>query len=67
MVVDGELGDDHPAEWIARMARDGEAIVAAEKQGPGGFSTFAEWSATWHLSIVPVATYMSPRGVGVTR
>ncbi|MBM0127915.1 hypothetical protein [Pimelobacter simplex] len=48
------------------MARDGEAIVAAEKQGPGGFSTFAEWSATWHLSIVPVATYMSPRGVGVT-
>ena len=37
MVVEGEL-DDHPAEWIARMARDGEAIVAAEKkQGPGGF------------------------------
>lgn len=45
MVVEGELGDDHPAEWIARMARDGEAIVAAEKQGPGGVSTFAEWSA----------------------
>ena len=57
MVVEGELGDDHPAEWIARMAGDGEAIVAAEKQGPGGVSTFAEWSATWHLSIVPVATY----------
>ncbi len=36
MVVEGEL-DDHPAEWIARMARDGEAIVGAEKQGPGGF------------------------------
>jgi hypothetical protein len=66
VVVEGEFVDDHPDEWIARLARDGEAIVAVGEQGPGGFSTFAEWSATWHLGIVPVATYMSPRGVGVT-
>ena len=40
--------------------------MAVGERGPDGFSSFAEWSGTWHLGVVPVATYMSPRGVGVT-
>ncbi|GAA3519000.1 hypothetical protein [Nocardioides daeguensis] len=66
VVVEGELVDDHPAAWIERLARDGEAIVAVGEQGPDAFSSFAEWSGTWHMGVITVATYMSPRGVGVT-
>lgn len=67
MVVEGEFIDDHRTEWLERLARDGEAIIAVGEQGPDAFSNFAEWSATWHMRVVPVATYMGPRGVGVTR
>ncbi len=66
VVAVGEFIDDHPAEGLERLARDGEAIIAVGEQGPNAFSNFAGWSGTWHMGVVPAATYMSPRGVGVT-
>ncbi len=53
VVVEGEFVDDHPAAWIERLARDGEAIVAVGEQGPDALSNFAEWSGTWHMGASP--------------
>jgi hypothetical protein len=47
--------DEHPKQWMDRLAEFDQAVLVYTPRRPGDFPTLGEWMSYWHIGLVPVA------------
>lgn len=66
LIAEVAFSDRHPQQWLDQLAQSQYGLVAVGPTGPASSATIGEWVATLHVAAVPVFSYLSSDGVGIT-